>query len=442
MTITVQQQHQSPFSVLLSPIIVSPEPSSVPSTPSQTGSFGNFTGNPTSVPFPSFNFPSSPAPQSHVSSSAPTYTSHQFPRLNSEGYSLLGRYESVEQRHAQYVTAKHKQQLLLQQAPPVTSFAFPPAPSVIPPSSSTRSSRGTGVNVDGDDAYESVSEGEDSNEEEEEEEQQEEQEDEYKVVDPLASNMLVYLNGLQICWTYRELARLQMFFTEDEIPKDFLDEKVTKFLSEFSLISSAQTSTFNWAIKMFQCELLVVESTATPECFPMLLEQASFSRNCTQSVPPKIRYRFEGDVAFQTFMWNKQTKKLARHTLTSPFTLAADYIVSPIVLPTDQVIISVSDPSHKSVRPPDQYVSALSLKAKNLSIQMSHFVYIMMLNSLDHQLQTMRDVAEMRDKAKPKVAIVRTFFEDILPNDFLARWNSTVHFPNDARQPPNHFARY
>lgn len=40
----------------------------------------------------------------------------------------------------------------------------------------------------------------------------------------------------------------------------------------------------------------------------------------------------------------------------------------------------------------------LSLEADNLSLHINHQQYIMMLNSLDHQLQDIRNVASMRDK--------------------------------------------
>jgi hypothetical protein len=47
----------------------------------------------------------------------------------------------------------------------------------------------------------------------------------------------------------------------------------------------------------------------------------------------------------------------------------------------------------------DPWKTELIMKADNLSLHINHQQYIMMLNSLDHQLKDIRDVASMRDNA-------------------------------------------
>ena len=101
-----------------------------------------------------------------------------------------------------------------------------------------------------------------------------------------------------------------MFFTEDDVPTEFDESKIKKFLSEHKFEDYGSME-LNWILKMKDCEALVVENPSTPECIPMIIDSGSFRRT---GVKNHIDYEFKGFTSFYSFTYHKV---LLQHTLTN-----------------------------------------------------------------------------------------------------------------------------
>lgn len=129
-----------------------------------------------------------------------------------------------------------------------------------------------------------------------------------------SSEVWVQMRGAQVCWIYTILAKLQLFFTSQSPPSPhaFDAEHVRQLLEEqgLNLASSswqnAAPSRMHWQIAFNDCEALVVESPASPECLPMTIHHAKLTR--VSPHPSRVLYHFLGDVKFFSVMWNSSQK--------------------------------------------------------------------------------------------------------------------------------------
>lgn len=133
----------------------------------------------------------------------------------------------------------------------------------------------------------------------------------------------------------------------------------------------------NWVLHMTDFETLVVESASTPECLPMVVDSGYFKR--TGISADRIEYNFRGLTSFYSHMWVKEKKQFGREKLAQPFNMEVLY-------------------SYERKNENNPWKTELNLKADNLHLHINHQQYIMMLTSLDHQLQDIRNVASMREK--------------------------------------------
>lgn len=186
----------------------------------------------------------------------------------------------------------------------------------------------------------------------------------------------VELHGVQICWVYFTIAKVQLFFTGNEEAAEFDADAVRQFMSKYKF-SEQQAASMNWSLLMTSSELLVVETAETPECAPMELVEGTMSRRGVG--PEEIHYEFNGQASFFSKMWDHERQQFDRESLTLPFLMKVLYI-------------------HRKSAATNTWNTDMSLDIKDLDVSMSRKQLILMQNILDNQMADIRDVSTLRSQ--------------------------------------------
>jgi hypothetical protein len=186
----------------------------------------------------------------------------------------------------------------------------------------------------------------------------------------------IELNGVQICWIYFTIAKVQLFFTGNEEAAEFDADAVRQFMSKYKF-SEQQAASMNWTLSMTSSELLVVETAETPECSPMELVEGTMSRKGVG--PEEIHYEFDGQVSFFTKLWESQRQQFDKESLTLPFLMKVLYI-------------------YRRNPTANMWNTDMSLDIKDLDVSLSRRQLILMQNILDNQMSDIRDVSTLRSQ--------------------------------------------
>lgn len=210
----------------------------------------------------------------------------------------------------------------------------------------------------------------------------------YYQTPPVPSHFWVKMNAVKIFWIYTTLANFLIFFTGDEIPPEYREEKVKEFIASYRFDQTPSIG-MDWDIEFNASDVVIVETPDTPECSPMHILHGSLSRIGVSE--KEIKYAFEGNVSFFSNMIQDQI--VLRESMTKPFMMNVLYFYA------------FNDET-------EMWTTKIDMDIEKIEVIMSRRQLIMMESILDNQMSDIRDVSEKRtsDEDKKKIPTIRMLY--------------------------------